>query len=80
MQSQVREKSWIHSLGFVDLVVHGKTIQELVDTGATHNFMMTRLAKEVGLNIFPSNVEIKAVNSRARVAGLAHEVLVQIKY
>eukprot|EP00253_Pinus_taeda_P017999 PITA_17999 len=62
------EKSWINSLGFVDLMVHGKTIQALVDMGATHNLMTIRLAKEVGLMIFPSNVEVKAVNSRAKVA------------
>ena len=79
MQGKVMEKSWINSLGFVDLMVHGKTIQALVDTGATHNFMMTRLAKKVGLMIFPSNVEVKAMNSRAKVAGLAHKVPVQIK-
>ena len=30
--------------------------------------------------IFPSNVEVKAVNSRAKVAGLAHDVLLQIKH
>jgi len=29
--------------------------------------------------ILPSNMEVKAVNSRAKVAGLAHEVPVQIK-
>ena len=29
--------------------------------------------------IFPSNVEVKAVNSKAKVAGLVHEVPVQIK-
>jgi len=73
------EKSWIHSLGFIDLVVHGKAIQALVDKGATHNFMTTRLAREVGLMIFPLNVEFKAVNSRAKVTGLAHEVPRQIK-
>ena len=71
---QVMEKSWMNSLGFVDLMVHGKTTRALMDTGATHNFMTTRLAKEVGLMIFPSNVEVKVVNSRAKVAGLAHEV------
>ena len=38
---KVMEKSWMNSLGFVDLMVHGKTIQALVDTGATHNFMTT---------------------------------------
>lgn len=70
----------MNSLGFVDLMVHGKTIQALADTGATHNFMTTWLAKEVGLMIFPSNVEVKVVNSRAKVAGLVHEVPVQIKY
>jgi len=71
MQGKVMEKSWMNSLSFVDLMVHGKTIQVLVDMGATHKFMMTI---EVGLMIFPSNVEVKAVKSRAKVAGLAHEV------
>jgi len=73
-QGRVMEKSWMNSLGFVDLMVHGKTIQDLVDTGAIHNFMTTRLAKEVGLMIFPLNVEVRAVNSRSKVAGLVHEV------
>jgi len=41
--------------------------------------MTKQLAKEVGLKIFPSNVEVMAMNSRARVAGLAHEMTVQIK-
>lgn len=73
------EKSWINSLGFVDLVFYGKTIQAMVEMRATHNFMITWLEREVGMMIFPSNVEVKVVNSRAKVAGLAHEVLVQIK-
>eukprot|EP00253_Pinus_taeda_P026665 PITA_26665 len=71
------EKAWVNSLGFVDLVVHGKTTQALVDTGATHNFMTTGLARAVGLTILPSNMEVKAVNSKAKVTGLAHEVPVQ---
>eukprot|EP00253_Pinus_taeda_P008914 PITA_08914 len=72
------EKSWMNSLGFVDLVVHGKTTQALMDTRATHHFMMTRLARAVGLSILPSNMEVKVVNSKAKVTGLAHEVPVQI--
>ena len=42
---KVMEKSWMNSLGFMDLMVHSKTIQALVDTGATHNFVKTRLEK-----------------------------------
>lgn len=60
-------------------MVHGKTIQALGYTSATCNFMTIQLAKGVRLMIFPSNVEVKVVNSRAKVAGLAHEVPVQIK-
>eukprot|EP00253_Pinus_taeda_P030905 PITA_30905 len=60
------EKSWMNSLGFIDLVVHGKTTQALVDTRATHHFMMTRLARAVGLSILPSNMEVKVVNSKAK--------------
>ena len=65
--------------GFRNLTVHGKTTQALVDTGDTHNFMTTRLAREVRLTILPPNMEVKAVNSKAKVAGLAHEVPVEIK-
>ena len=61
-----------NSLGYIDLMVYGETIQALVDTGATHNFMTTRLAKETGL-------EVKAVKSRAKVAGLVHDVPIQIE-
>ena len=32
-------------LGYIDLMVYGKTIQALVDTEVTHNFITTRLAK-----------------------------------
>ena len=74
---KVMEKSWMNSLGFVDLMVHGKTIQALVDTGATHNFMTTRLAKDAGLT---SNMEVKVVNSRAKVTGLVHDVPIQMKH
>lgn len=42
--------------------------------------MMTRLAREVGLTITPSNMEVKAVNSRAKVAGVVHDVPIQMKY
>lgn len=79
MHGRVMEKSWMNSLGFMDLMVHGKTIQVVVDWGATHNFMMTRLAKEVGLMIFPLDVEVKVVNFRAKVVGLVHEVPVKIR-
>jgi len=66
-----QKKYWMHSLGFLDLEVYGKSIQDLVDTGATHNLMMTRLEREVGMNIFPTNVEVKAVKSKVKVSGLA---------
>ena len=64
------------SLGYIDLMVYGKTIQALVDTGATHNSMTTRLGKEAGPT---STMEIKAVDSRAKVVGLVHDVPVQMK-
>lgn len=69
---------WLHSLVFLDLEIHGRTIRVLVDTGATHNFMTIGLAKEVGLHLTPKQVEVKVVNSRAKVLGLESDVLVQI--
>jgi len=32
-------------MDFIDLEVQRKTIQELVDMGATHDFMMTRMKR-----------------------------------
>lgn len=44
----------------------------MVDIGATHSFMTTGLEKEVGLELKPKQVDVKEVNSRARVSGLEH--------
>ena len=78
MQSEVSYKTWLHSLGFLDLDILGKKVQALMDTGATHNFMTTNVAKEVGLQLLPTEVEVKAVNSRTKVSGLENKVLIRI--
>ena len=78
MQSSISHESWLHSLGFLDLEVLDKKVQALVDTGATHNFMSTEVAKVVGLQLLPNDAEVKVVNSRTKVSGLANEVPVRI--
>lgn len=64
------DKVMENSRGFVNLVVYGKTIQALVDTGVTHNFMTTRLAREAGLT---STMEVRTMDSRSKVAGLVNK-------
>jgi len=65
-----------NSLGYIDLMVYGETVQALVDMDVAHSFMTTRLAKETGLT---SIMEVEAADSRAKVFGLVHDVPIQIK-
>jgi len=76
MQEGILEqnKCWLQSLGFLGLDIHGKTVQDLLDTDVTHNFMTIGIEKEVGLHIFPKDVEVKVVNLRAKVLRLASDV------
>ena len=78
MQSKVSHEAWLHSLGFLDLELLSKNVQALVDTATTHNFMSTDVAKVVGLQLLPNDAEVKVVNSRTKVSGLANEVTVRI--
>jgi hypothetical protein len=41
-----------HQLSFVDLVINGRIMQALVDSGASHNFLKIEVAKELGLRFF----------------------------
>lgn len=74
----MEKKCWLHNLGFLHLKIHGKTIQALVDTSATHNFMTIWLGKVVGMYIVPKDVEAKKVKSGAKVSGLENDVPIQI--
>jgi hypothetical protein len=44
---------------YVDLIINGRTIQALVDSGASHNFLWKELASELGLRVGPCVLSIK---------------------
>ncbi|RVW70978.1 putative disease resistance RPP13-like protein 1 [Vitis vinifera] len=67
------------SLMHVHAVVNGVQVKALVDSGATHNFVATRKATRLGLNLEEDTSRIKAVNSKAqKIQGVAKNVLMQI--
>ena len=66
-------------LCFVEVILNGRLVQALVDTGASHNFVRTGLATEVGLRVQPCEASVKAVNSKATAAtGVASNVRMRI--
>jgi hypothetical protein len=68
-----------HQLCFVDLVINGRTMQALVDSGASHNFLKTEVVKELGLRVSPCGAAVKAVNSKAReTTGVASSVHIRL--
>jgi hypothetical protein len=55
-----------HHFCFLDLVITGRTVQALVDLGASHKFLKTKVAKEMGLKVSSCGVAVKEVNSKEK--------------
>ncbi|RVW86184.1 hypothetical protein CK203_046111 [Vitis vinifera] len=54
-------------------------VKAMVDNGATHNFVVTREATELGLKLEKDTSQIKAINSKAqKIQGVAKNVPVQV--
>lgn len=48
---------------FVDAKLNGKNVRIMVDTGATHNFVMEKLAKDLGLAYVSCDTLLKTINA-----------------
>ena len=65
---------------FVYAKLNGKNVRIMVDTGATHNFVMEQKAKELGLNYGASNTKLKTVNATpTSVHGIAPKVPIDLR-
>jgi hypothetical protein len=53
-------------LMFVNVKVNGQVVREMVDTGATHNFLSDRIVARLGLRVDKGNSKMKAVNYEAK--------------
>ncbi|KAL8143493.1 LOW QUALITY PROTEIN: hypothetical protein V2J09_016525 [Rumex salicifolius] len=53
-------------LMFMEIRIVGRSVDALIDTGATHNFMRPDLAKNLGLKLAKGTESIKMVNSEAQ--------------
>ncbi|XP_073057363.1 uncharacterized protein [Primulina eburnea] len=68
------DKSSSHKgLMYVGVLINGKKVMAMVDTGATHNFVADRELQRLGLDLTPHASHIKAVNSEAKpIKGVAN--------
>lgn len=60
-----RSQKWEEGLMFVTIQINDKKVQGLVDTGATHNFIVDQVVQMLGLDFKESDNWVKTVNSNA---------------
>ena len=46
----------MHKFCSINMIINGRAVQALVDTGASHNFLWTELDRELGLKITSSKI------------------------
>lgn len=62
-------------LMYVPVVLYGRKVSALVDTGKTHSFVSTKVSDQLGLRLGANTSKIKVVNSPAKqIHGLARGV------
>ena len=67
------------SLMFMQALVNKVRVKVMVDNGATHNFMVMRELKRLGLNLEEDTSRIKAMNNKAqKIHGIVKDVSLQI--
>ncbi|XP_075087766.1 uncharacterized protein LOC142169758 [Nicotiana tabacum] len=54
------------TLLYVDLKIGNKSVVTMVDTGATHTFVASRIVQEYGLQVTKCPTKMKAMNSKAQ--------------
>ncbi|XP_070004602.1 uncharacterized protein [Nicotiana sylvestris] len=60
---------------YVDLTINNKPSRAMVDTGATHNFVIKAAAKRLELKLAPTNSRVKTVNTEVKnVCGVANGI------
>ncbi|GAV59676.1 gag-asp_proteas domain-containing protein [Cephalotus follicularis] len=64
---------------YVLMMVQGHQVSAMVDTGATHSFLVERMVDRLSLRVDKHTSQIKAVNSQAQVvAGMAHGLFISM--
>jgi hypothetical protein len=54
----------MHQLCFVEMIINGSVVQAHFEAGTLHIFVRTKLAKDLGLKITLSEIEVEAMNSK----------------
>ena len=63
--NEIRAEVTHKGLMCVELLTYGQKIVALVDSGATHNFILTRETAKLGLKLAKDDSKLKAANSQA---------------
>ncbi|KAF2303476.1 hypothetical protein GH714_018708 [Hevea brasiliensis] len=79
LEKQKPKENAKRGLMYVDLCINGKATRALIDTGATNNFVVDKMASRFKLNIQEDVGKIKAVNSKAlNTVGIARRASCQM--
>ena len=62
----IRVETTYRGLMYVELLTSGQTIVALVDSGATHNFILMRETARLGSKLTKDDNKLNAVNSQAQ--------------
>ena len=62
----IRVETTYRGLMYVELLTSGQTIVALVDSWATHNFILMRETARLGLKLTKDDNKLNAVNSQAQ--------------
>ena len=75
----IRAEATHKELMYVELLNGGQKIMALVDSGATHNFILMREITRLGLKLAKDDNKLKAVNNQAQEThGLTKNVAIQM--
>ena len=74
-----QEKPRVCAMQYVDIMINGRPIRVMVDTGAEVNIMTKTAAKRLGLRYSPSNAQLWMVNVPSTpVSRVAHGVSITL--
>lgn len=56
----------MHILYFIDVIINGMKVKGLIDMGALHNFLWTKLSMKLGIKVDKGSSSMNVMNYRLK--------------